>query len=414
MTRYRWIITAICFFAIIINYLDRSALSYAITPLQQTFGFTNTDFGIIASAFGIGYLVMTVVGGILVDHYGARKIWTASAVLWSFACSLLALATGFWWLFMFRTLLGIAEGPNFPAFTRATADWLPVSERARALAIGLAAVPFASVLGAPFISHLVATVGWRWMFLILGLFGIIWSIIWFYAFRDQPQQSHYVSKKELQHIRAELESIPRKAHSLQQQKTTWRFMLFHRPLLVNNLAFFVFGYLLFFAITWLPGYLEQTYAIKVKAAGWFLVAPWSVATVMLLLGGVISDWLWKKTHSIRIARSHIIWISQILSAACFIPILLTPSLWTAIIFISLGVGFGMLPNAVFYAINADLAHDRVATSLGIMDCSFALAGILAPLLTGYLATLTGNFVAAFSLLIILTLLSASAIILFQK
>jgi ACS family hexuronate transporter-like MFS transporter len=414
MTRYRWVIVAISFFAIIINYLDRSALSYAITPLEQTFGLTNTDFGIIAAGFGAGYLIMTVLGGILVDHYGAHKIWSLSAVVWSVACALLGFATGFWWLFIVRCMLGIAEGPNFPALSRVNADWLPVSERATALAIGLAAVPFASVLGAPLISHLLVWLGWRWMFIALGALGIIWAVIWIRVFHDNPKDSPHVSSDELQHITSELECLPHETHTLTEQKVTWRFMLFNRALLVNNYAFFAFGYLLFFAITWLPGYLEQTYHVKIKEAGLFLVAPWLVATILLISGGILSDWLWKKTRSLRIARSHIIWVSQIISALCFIPVVLAhPSLTMAIICISLGVGFGMMPNAAFYAINADLARERVATSLGIMDCAFAFAGILAPLLTGLLSSLTGNFVAAFSLLIILTFTSAIAIILFQ-
>lgn len=191
-------------------------------------------------------------------------------------------------------------------------------------------------------------------------------------------------------------------------------MLSDRVLFINNFSFFSFGYLLFFAITWLPGYLEQTYHLNVKTVGWFLVGPWLTATVFILLGGVISDWLWHKTKSIRIARSHVIWICQVLSAICFIPILLSPSVTVAVIGISLGVGFGLMPNAAYYAINADLAHDRAATSLGIMDAAFALAGIIAPALTGWLAHATGNFSAAFLLLMVLTLSSALLIVLFQK
>lgn len=412
MSRYRWVIIAVSFFAIIINYCDRSAIAYAITPLKATFHLTDADFGMIGSAFGIGYLIMTLVGGILVDRYGARKVWSLSCLVWSAACLLLAFASGFWWLMIFRVLLGIGEGPNFPALTRVSTDWLPTTERARALAIGLAAVPFASVIASPILSHLIVQIGWRWTFVGLGSMGIIWAIAWFWIFRDSPQQSRYVSTAELQYIHSDF-SRDHQKHSFTKQKTTWRFILLNRSLLANNYAFFAFGYLLFFAITWLPGYLEQTYALQLKQVGWFLVAPWLVGTLLLLLGGILSDWLWQKTHSIRYARSHIIWICQILSALSLLPVLWHPSLVTAIISISCGLGFGLMPNAAFYAINADLARDRVATSLGVMDCGFALSGILAPSLTGILATATGNFTAAFSLLIGLTLTSALAVVLLQ-
>jgi len=404
MKSYRWVIIALAFLAIIINYLDRSALSYAIGPLQETYGLTNTDFGLIASAFGVGYLVMTVGGGILVDRFGARKIWTLFAIFWSISCAAIGLATGFFWLFLFRMLLGVAEGPGFPALTRVCADWLPIKERARALAFALAAVPFASVIGAPLISHLIAIVGWRIMFFILGGVGIIWAVIWYVYFQDQPKNSRYVTTEELDYIEQEHGSM------IHKTKTSWKFILSNRTLLINNYAFFTFGYLLFFAITWLPGYLEQTYHMHIKEVGWFLIAPWLTATILILVGGWISDFLWQKTKSIRIARLHIIWICQLLSVLCFLPVLFTHSIIVTAISISLGVGLGLMPNAAFYAINADLAYDRAATSLGIMDAAFAFAGILAPFLTGWIAHLTGSFTAAFSLMMILILSSALLIV----
>ena len=408
MSQYRWVVVAFGFLATIITYLDRSALSYAIHPLQVLFGLTNTDFGMIAAAFGVGYMLMTVIGGVIVDHYGARRVWSAFAIIWSLACACMGLAAGFGMLLVFRVILGLAEGPSFPAMTRVTADWLPQSERARALAVGLAAVPFASVIGAPFVSWLITATGWRWMFFILGSLGIVWGILWFMIFRDQPADSPHVSPAELQLIT----SAHLNTHET-GRKTTWKFMLFNPALLANNYAFFAFGYLLFFAITWLPGYLEQTYHLQIREAGLFLIAPWLTATVLLLCGGWISDMLWHKTHSIRIARSHLIWICQLLSALCFIPAVVSHSFGVAMTSITLGIGFGLMPNAAFYAINADLARDRAGTSLGIMDCAFAAAGILAPLLTGMLSGITGNFSAAISLMIGLTLSSALAIIIFQ-
>lgn len=413
MTQYRWIVIAFAFLGIIITYLDRTALSYAISPLKDTFDLSNADFGMVAAAFGFGYLFMTVIGGILVDRYGSRKIWSVFAILWSISCTFIGLAMGFAWLVIFRFLLGFTEGPSFPSFNRVCADWLPVSERARALAFGLAAVPFASVIGAPLLSSMVAHLGWRYMFIILGIAGVIWAFVWWFVFRDKPDTSRFVSAGELEHIKEELVTEKVVAHTAVEHKTTWRFMLCNRTFIVNNYAFFTFGYLLFFAVTWLPGYLEQTYGINVKAVGWFLVLPWLLATILLIAGGSISDYLWHKTHHIRTARSHIIWICQIASALCFIPVVLTHSLPVAIAGISLGVGLGLMPNAAFYALNADLARDRAATSLGLMNFSFALSGILAPLITGILSDMTGNFASAFLLLIILTLTSALGIIFFH-
>jgi MFS transporter, ACS family, hexuronate transporter len=410
-TNYRWVIIALAFAITLVNYLDRSAISYAIGPLRAEFGINEAQFGIIAGAFGIGYMIMTVGGGILVDAFGARRIWSGAALVWSLCTICMGVASSFEGLFFLRTALGIAEGPHFPSLTRVVADWLPIEERARATALGLTAVPFASVIGAPLISSLILGFGWKLMFAILGTLGIGWSFIWYALYRDSPKDSIYVSTEELNHI-----GHPSTAHSHkgEAKSTTWRFMLLNPSLLANNLAFFAFGYLLFFALTWLPGYFEHAYGLQLKQMRWYLIAPWLTAAILLPLAGFLSDWLYKKTGSMRVARSRLIWICQLISVACFVPLLFTHSLTITLIFISLGLGIGLMPNAAFYALNCDLAHDKAATSLGIMDCYFAAAGILAPILTGCVAQYTGNFQGAFALLIGFGLIAVVAVLFFQK
>jgi len=422
-TNYRWIIIALAFAITLVNYLDRSAISYAIGPLREEFGINEAQFGIIGGAFGIGYMIMTVGGGVLVDAFGARRIWSAAALFWSLCTMCMGVAANFEGLFLLRTTLGIAEGPHFPSLTRVVADWLPIEERARATAIGLTAVPFASVLGAPLISSLILSFGWKVMFAILGMLGIGWSFIWYFLYRDHPRDSIYVSKEELEHIglpsnAGPSNAVPGGAHAGKNEggnsKTTWRFMLFNPSLLANNLAFFAFGYLLFFALTWLPGYFEHAYGLQLKQMRWYLIAPWLTAAILLPMAGFLSDWLYKKTGSMRVARSRLIWICQLISVACFVPLLFTHTLSITLVFISLGLGIGLMPNAAFYALNCDLAHDKAATSLGIMDCFFALAGILAPILTGCVAQYTGDFKGAFALLIGFGLIGVVAVLFFQK
>ncbi len=420
-SNFRWVIIALGFLITLVNYLDRSALSYAIGPIKSEFGITDSQFGLVAGAFGIGYMIMTTGGGILVDRYGAHKVWAGAALLWSFCTAIMGLAINMPILFAFRTLLGLAEGPHFPALTRVVADWLPTNERARATAIGLAAVPFANVIGAPLITNLIGSFGWKIMFAILGSMGIVWAFVWYLTYRDYPENSKQVSDGELKLIRdgaavdRNRTSHEIRSHELKSGTTTWRFMLLNPSLMSNNFAFFAFGYTLFFALSWLPGYFEKQFHLQLKEIGVFLVAPWLTAAILLALAGYLSDWLWQKTGSMRIARSHMIWICQLISGLCFIPVLYAgDNLYLALTMISLGIGFGLMPNACFYALNCDLAKDRAATSLGLMDSFFALAGIMAPMLTGWLADHTGSFNAAFTLLIFFTLSSVVAVLVFQK
>ena len=416
---YRWIIMGLAFVITLINYLDRSAISYAIKPLKAEFHLDDAAFGQIAGAFGLGYMFMTIGGGMLTDKFGARKVWAAAATAWSLITAFLAVASGLWTFIILRSSLGLAEGPHFPSLARVCADWLPPNERARAASFGLLAVPLSSVIGAPLISQLIIHIGWRAMFVVLGSLGIIWAVVWVSLFRDFPEQSKFTSEEELFYIRSGTAGARDRSHDelrnhgCEGPKSTVKSMLTNRSLIINNYAFFCFGYLLFFAVTWLPGYLEQTYEMKLDSVGKFLMLPWATAAILLPLGGYISDRIYNRTKSLRQSRCHLIWISQLLSGLCLLPMLFKPALPLAMVMLSLGLGFGLMPNSAFYSLNCDLAKDRVATSQGLMTMFSSIASIGAPILTGWLVTASGNFTSAFALLIFFTLTSVVAVGFFQ-
>ena len=107
---FQWKIVLLITIITVINFIDRSSISFAIGPIEQNFGITNAQFGVIASAFSLGYIVMTFCGGILVDKFGTIGIWALSAILWSIATMLIATAESFWQFFWLRVFLGVAEG----------------------------------------------------------------------------------------------------------------------------------------------------------------------------------------------------------------------------------------------------------------------------------------------------------------
>lgn len=414
-TKFRWFIVFLLFFITIVNYIDRSAISYAIPDIAKEFGLTTNQKGLILGAFGIGYMVMTFFGGILADRFGARWTLFVMSILWSLSIGFTGLSIGFSMVFIMRIVLGIAEGPNFPAMSRSVSDWLSRDERAIALSNSLVAVPLALAIGAPIVTNLLAATNWRWMFIILGLVGLAWVPIWFFTFKDHPKKSKFVNEAELRHIRkSETNKDGSEEESKRDIKGLWGFLLTNKTLMANNWSFFVFGFYLFFFMTWLPSYLEKAYSLNVKVIGWFSVIPWLTAAVLLWVIGYLSDYIYKRTGSLRLSRSYPIWISQLLSAACTIPIIFIRNEAWAITFITLAVGFAMSANSTFYAINNDIAKERAGTSLGIMDTFFAAAGFIAPWITGWIVGATNSFSSAFWLLAILALSSVLAVLLFHR
>lgn len=382
---YPWLLVGLMFFITIINFVDRSAISYVIDPLKKEFHLTDTQFGMILSAFSLGYIVLSGVGGWLVDRFGSRTVWPLAAIGWSVALGFLGLATGFWSFFLLRLVLGIAEAPHFPAISRTVHSWLPLKDRAKALSLSLTAIPVSSLIGSPILSYLVADFGWRVMFVLMSLVGIAWALVWFLVFKEHPSESLSENTTE----------APPLAQPAEKKAVNWRFILTHPTLLANNIAYISFGYMVFFATLWLPGYLSSQFGLPLKSIGWYLTLPWLSASLFLPLGGFLSDWVYKKTDSYRLSHSHLIWISQLCSALCFLLLGFCHSLPCTITLLSLGVGLGFLPLSLFFNINVAIGKKDAGFAQGITSSYFSLAGIIAPVLTGWFVDLTGNFQSAF-------------------
>lgn len=415
-TGFRWFVVFLLFAITVVNYVDRAAISYAIPAIQRDLGLSPGLTGAILGAFGLGYAVTTLIGGFAVDRFGARIVLTVSAVLWSLSIGATSLATGFVVLYAARVLLGLSEGPNFPALTGAVTHWLSPHERATALGNALLAVPLALAIGGPIVTALLAWVDWRLTFAVLFVLSVGWVPLWWFLFRDNPAESRFVNAAELAHIRSDHPAVstrPRVVARSWPESGTLRRLLTNRTLLANTWAFFVFGYFLFFFMTWLPSYLERKYGLNLQAVGLFTVLPWLSAAVLLGLMGRWSDQLLKSTGRLRIARSYLIAGSQFVAALAVVPVALTDNLTVAIAGITVAVAASMGANAAYYAVNVDIVPERAATALGIMDFAFALAGFLAPAITGWVLDLRGSFVDGFLLMTGLALSSVLVVLLFH-
>jgi ACS family hexuronate transporter-like MFS transporter len=406
-SRFRWFVVFLLFAISIVNYIDRAAISYSIPLIERDLGLSPADAGGILGAFGLGYAVTTLLGGIIVDRFGSRSVLAVAAVLWSLSIGATGLASGFAMLYGARVLLGLSEGPNFPALTGAVSRWLAPQERATALASAIVAVPLALAIGGPIITQLLVWFDWRNTFFLLFGLSILWIPLWLIFYRDDPGRSRFVNQAELARIRSK--EAPR--HEFREiGGTPLHLLLTNRTLLANYWAYFVYGYFLFFFMTWLPSYLEQAYGLKLSAVGWFTVLPWLAAAVALWSIGRLSDYLLLRTGRLRIARSYLIAATQFVAAFAVIPVALTHDLATAIACIVIAVAASMGGNAVYFAVNVDVAPGRSASAFGIMNLAFAISGFLAPVITGAVLKLQGNFAGAFWLMAVLGFLSVLVVL----
>tara|TARA_R100000027_G_scaffold27093_1_gene19691 strand:- start:1701 stop:2960 length:1260 start_codon:yes stop_codon:yes gene_type:complete len=396
LARSRGTVITLCFLLGLLNYLDRVVISFSISPIQKEFGINNTEFGFLMSAFALGTLSINGVSGWILDKGNVRLVWAVAVLAWSVVMILQGFTPTLLIFIGLRYLLGLGEGVNFPAMDRAMADWMDPKKLSRQISVCLLGVPLALMIGGPLLSNLIQSFGWRSSFIVLGIAGVIMGVLWLLFYRNAPG--------ELIHRKTATDTPPPR----------WRDLLRNPTLLATSWSFFAFGYVLFFGVSWLPGYLGQTYHMDVTKVGWFSVLPWAIALALMPAAGWISDRIMIRTGDVRASRVHLIWICQTIAVLFFAVLLLAPTPTVALVCLSIAIGFAMMPNSPYYSICSDLFPQQSGSATGILVTFFSASGIVSPLLTGWLSVLFGSFDAAIGALIVIVGSAVVGMIVFAR
>ena len=414
-TKFRNVILLCCVLFGILNYLDRSAIAFFAMPIMKTFHVDHAGFGLIASAFGTGYLIFTCVGGWLADAVGARRIFGVAGLVWGISTAAIGIVTGFGGLFAARAALGAAEGPVYPAMIKLFSDWMPGHARTTAVAYAIpVSVGLGVVFGGPIASFvLVTTHTWQVMFYGLGIVSIIMGILMYCIIRDDPAKSKHVNEAELDYIRSGRQSSHHSGKASGPIVIKISEMFSDLTLLSVYYGFFALGYFFWFTLTWLPNFLEVTFKISLASSALFSILPWLAYIIGSLVGGYLSDRGTRRTGSHR-TKKHLIWISLIGATIIILPVVMVHSLAVALVCFTGALGVAGICVPPLFALNADVCPQRPGLSSGFMDGAFALAGILAPLVSGMVVQLGGGFGIAIIFAAIVTASGALCIILLNS
>lgn len=384
-----------------INYVDRGAISYAQEDIIKEFGFDNIAWGAILGYFGYGYMLGSLFGGITADKKGPKFVWLVAGTLWSLFEIGMAFAgeigmalfggsaiAGFG---LMRVLFGVSEGPIFSTISKTNANWAAPKERGLLSALGLIGVPLGALITAPIVSGFLTISNWRVLFVLLGLIGLIWIIIWYKVFTDYPEDNKHVSKEELTAIRSTESTVEgeKNVETEHNAHEKW-YHFFKSPTLVfNMIGYFGFQYINFLILTWTPKYLQDEYHFEIHSLWYLGMIPWIGACFTAYFGGKLSDWLRYKTGSLRIARSGLAIFGMTLAAICFLIIPTTNNIAWIMFLMMLGNACIFLPNAVYWAVIIDTAPKKTGTYGGMTHFFVNSATIIAPTLTGILVTSYG-------------------------
>jgi MFS family permease len=373
-----------------VNYLDRTTLSIANHSVSQELHLTGAQIGLLLSAFSLAYAFAQLPIGALLDRFGSRAMLGLGMLVWSIA----QLAGGFIQtlnhFFAARVVLGIAEAPLFPAGAKVVNEWFAVHERGGPTGIFITSSTIAPMIAPPLLTILMLSFGWRAMFVIMGVLGVLVALGWYAVYRNRdevtlaPGETAYLDDNDPAEQRPEGLSFA-EWRNLFKLRNTWG-MIF---------GFMGVIYMVWLYLTWLPGYLENERHLSIAHTGWLVSIPYVFGTVGMGASGFIADALLKRGMAPIRSRKWPLCVGLVGAAAFTVPAAYTPSTALAITYISIAMFFVNMSSGSAWALVSVAAPRHLVASLGSMQ-NFGgyLGGSFAPVITGMVVDQTHSFVDA--------------------
>jgi ACS family hexuronate transporter-like MFS transporter len=273
VTRYRWRICALVFFATTINYLDRNVLGLLATTLSEdgVFGATKKEqelnYSTVVICFQFAYAAGLLVAGGIIDRIGTKRGYAYSLIGWSIAAIGHAFGHHTWSFGFWRAALGLAEAGNFPAANKTVAEWFPKKERAFATGLYNSGANVGAILAPLVVPPIAYYMGWEWAFILTGVVGFLWLFFWYSMYGSPAAKlaNGQVNQAEYDLIHSDADEQEAERADVAQERVSWFRLLTFR----QTWAFFVGKFMTdpvwWFYLFWLPKYLEGENARKVAA-----------------------------------------------------------------------------------------------------------------------------------------------------
>jgi ACS family hexuronate transporter-like MFS transporter len=359
----RWRVAVILSAVIAISYLDRQALSVAIAAIQRDIPLTNVQFSNLQVAFLSAYALMYAGGGALVDRLGTRRGLLVITIAWSLATMSHGLARGYRSLVASRFALGLGEGGGFPAATKAVAERFAPEQRATAMGIINGGTAVGAMIAPPLIALILGTASWRWVFVVTGATGLLWTLWWrTVAEKDGGERTEPAGRTSEERVR-------------------WMALLGYREVWGLVIAKFLSDAAWYFYLFWLPKYLYDARGFDVKQVGAYAWIPYAASGVGCLLGGWFSSRLLAQGMTANAARK----IALGASAAVMPLIILVPHVPAgfAIVLFSIAFFGQQSWSTLVMIVPTDLFEQRVVASVaGLVGFGGAMGGVVFNLAVG--------------------------------
>lgn len=407
-TRYRWVVAALFFLIYTVAAADRANIGIALPFLRKEFSMTNAEAGALVSVFLLAYALAQIPSAWIISRFGVRRALPVSMILTSIATGMTGVVGSLFALKVCRFALGIAEGP-LPLGIGATINsWFPAKEKGTASGLFLSSVKFGPVITPILGAAIVSLWGWRQIFILFAIPGIVFSIVWYLMVADKPADSRAVNRAERELIDA---ASPRDGASMRIERTTpmpWLDKLMRvrreKPLESAcavatswNIYGCALGYCCQLGISsvllaWIPTYLLNVKKFSVAGMGLVAAAPWVGAVVGNILGGWLSD------RALGKRRKPGMMFSAIATAVMMVALIQSPSspVWYGLLIFVAGVALSIGFSAYMVYPTSFVSRQAFPLANAIVNMGGQLGGAATPFIAGLLLDHFGwNYVFGF-------------------
>jgi len=393
------------FFAAVINYLDRSSLSVANLTIREEMGLSATEIGALLSVFSLAYGIAQLPCGPLLDRKGPRLMLGLGMFFWSLFQALSGMVQNFTQFVLVRIGMGIGEAPMNPCGVKVINDWFNIKERGRPMGFFNAASTIGVAISPPILAAMMLVMGWRGMFITIGVLGIFLAIGWYWLYRNREQIE--LSAVEQTYLNAGSVNARRDPLSFAE----WRSLFRNRTMWGMMLGFSGINYTAWLYLAWLPGYLQTAYQLDLKSTGIMAAIPFLFGAAGMLCNGYVTDWLVKRGIAPIKSRKVSIIVGMLCSAAfTFIVPQATTSL-SAVLLIGMALFCIHFAGTSCWGLIHVAVASRMTASVGsIQNFASFICASFAPIITGFIVDTTHSFRLALLICGCVTVLGALAYI----
>lgn len=381
---YRYILVVFTFLLTVLLYVDRACISTAKESIMHDLSLTVTEFGWIMAIFTLGYALLQTPSGKLADTKGPRIVITSIVTFWS----ALTAITGFAWnyvsMLVIRFLFGAGEAGAFPALSKVVYNWFPVKERGIVQGINFSGSRIGAALGLPLVAILIEMFGWRHTFLIFGMAGVIYAIIWYLIFKDKPEDSKLLSESEKEYIIKN-----RQQASLKKEILPFSTIIRSTNMWLAMLQYICSNFTFYFTLTWMYPYIKEKFMLGSVEAGMYAAIPLIAGAVGNWTSGIIVDYIYSK-GKLKMSRQLPAIIGFVLAAVGMLLVTHANSPLISVIFMSLAVLGADMTLSPSWAFCIDIGKENAGAVSGTMNMAGNLGAFVTIIAYPYLFKWTGS------------------------